>query len=62
MVRFEIEHKVEKDTMIQIASAGCSKRDFTVALAAHANGDKMPAFCILKEHSGQILFKVWARP
>lgn len=44
--------------MIQIASAGCSKRDFTVALATHANEDMMPAFCILKEHCGQILFKV----
>ncbi|KAM7305427.1 hypothetical protein ISCGN_015324 [Ixodes scapularis] len=34
---------------LQIAHTGCARQGFTVALAARASGDKLPAFVILKE-------------
>ncbi|KAH9373443.1 hypothetical protein HPB48_009488 [Haemaphysalis longicornis] len=42
------------ESTICIANTGCARRGFTVALAAHASGHKLPAFMIFKEPSGKI--------
>ena len=41
-------------TSIRISSSGGSKRGFTVALAALANGQKLPAYVVFREPTGRI--------
>ncbi|KAH7971942.1 hypothetical protein HPB52_004373 [Rhipicephalus sanguineus] len=49
------------ESSVRIANIGCARRGFTVALAACASGQKLPAFVILKEPSGRIPTKAFTK-
>lgn len=54
-------NNVAGEATVRIANTGCARRGFTVALAACANGDKLPAFVSLKEPSGKIPAKAFMK-
>ena len=64
MARFDMApsttNNVRNERNIRIATGGGSKKGFTVALAARADGTKLPAYCVLKEPSGRIPPRVMA--
>ncbi|KAH7971207.1 hypothetical protein HPB49_020289 [Dermacentor silvarum] len=47
-------NNVVGESTVRIANTGCTRRGFTVALAAGASGHKLPGFVILKEPSRRI--------
>uniref|UniRef100_A0A6B0V6Y3 Putative pogo transposable element n=1 Tax=Ixodes ricinus TaxID=34613 RepID=A0A6B0V6Y3_IXORI len=47
-------NNVAGENSIRIANTGCTRRGFTVALAARASRAKLPAFVVLKEPTGRI--------
>ena len=55
-VRFDMApsctNNVRGERSVRISTTGGAKRGFTVALAARANGEKLPAFVIFKERNG----------
>ena len=46
---------------IRIATCGGAKKGFTVALAAYADGTKLPAYIVFKEPKGKIPLRVFAQ-
>ena len=58
MARFDMApnytNNVRGERDVRIATAGGAKRGFTVALTATADGNKRPAYVVLKEPSGKI--------
>ncbi|KAH9374930.1 hypothetical protein HPB48_021901 [Haemaphysalis longicornis] len=54
-------NNVAAEATVRIANTACARRGFTVALAACANGDKLPAFVIFKEPSGKIPAKAFIK-
>ncbi|KAH9364675.1 hypothetical protein HPB48_010740 [Haemaphysalis longicornis] len=47
------------EVTVRMANTGCTMRDLTVALAARAPGNKLPAFVIIKELSRKIRGKTF---
>lgn len=43
---------IKREMTVYITNTLCMKREFTVALAAHGNGNKLPAFVILNKPLG----------
>lgn len=62
MCRFDMPSKrtnnMKGESSVRITNMSCTKRGFSVALSARASGNKMPAFCVLKESSGKIPLNV----
>ena len=64
MCRFDMAPKstnnIRGEADVRIAATGGAKKGFTVALTALANGEKKPAYIVLKERNGIIPGRVFA--
>ena len=65
MCRFDMPPKTTNNMRgqqdVRIATAGGTKRGFTVALTAFADGTKLPAFVVFKEPAACIPSRVFAQ-